>query len=236
MTSGRTTRSSPERHPLVARYVEQLEGELVRSGIPREEIIEIVADIDGHFADAQSVGRSLSSTLERLGAVRELAHAYTVALAVGVGLEGGGSAGRPRTGRDWLRRATEVGRLATLASLTLVIGGLGVALLLTGVVGALAALVLPFVPSRLLDPTLRAGLPQLVVLAVAALSAAVGRLSLRLAKLNLRSLLLGVRRLRRARPDRVATGQTDSDRRLPSEHGSPHSTVHRPAIETWQRR
>jgi hypothetical protein len=104
------------------------------------------------------------------------------------------------------------------------------------VVGALAALVLPFVPSRLLDPTLRAGMPQLVVLAVAALSAAVGRLSLRLAKLSLRSLLLGFRRLRRARPDRIATGQTDGARCLPSEHGSLRPTVHRPAIETWQRR
>jgi uncharacterized membrane protein len=127
MISGRTTRRA-DRHPLVARYLEQLEDELVESGTPREEIVEILADIDGHFADAQGSGRSLSSTLEGLGAVRELAGAYTVALALGVRLEGSGSAGRaPR--RSWLHRAIEAGRLTTLASLTLVMGGLGVALL-----------------------------------------------------------------------------------------------------------
>jgi hypothetical protein len=237
MISGRTRRSRADLHPLVARYLEQLEDELVRGGTLRDEIIEILADIDGHFADAQSSGLSLSSTLEGLGGVRELAGAYTVALACGVCLENSGSAGPAPTRRFWLRRATEVGRLTTLAALVLAIGGLGVALLSTGVVGALAGLVLPFIPSGFLDPTLRAGMPQLVVLAVAALSTAVGWLSLRLMRLNWRSLLLGLRRLRRAQTSGSAeAGRTDHDRRLSSGNGPLPATVSRPAIESWQRR
>jgi hypothetical protein len=105
------------------------------------------------------------------------------------------------------------------------------------VVGALAALVLPFIPSSFVDPTLRAGMPQLVVLGVAALATAMGWLGLRLAKLHLRSLLPGFRRLHRA-PSAgiVQADQTDHDRRLSSEHVSLPATVSRPAIETWQRR
>jgi uncharacterized membrane protein len=233
MMVGRSAEPDGRRHPLAARYLDQIEAELKAAGTPPEEVVAILADLEAHFADARAAGRSLSSTLESLGPVNELAGAYGVALALGVRVDAGGGE-RGRGMRSLLLGALEVGRLIALALLALLLGVAGVALVLAGTVGAPAALILPLVPPTVLDPTLRVGLPQLVVLALSLLSAAVGWLSLRLAALMPRLLRVGIRTLPGPRRSRVRLSfQGELDYAAGACSGL--ANVSRPKIESWRR-
>lgn len=85
---------------------------------------------------------------------------------------------------------------AVCASLLMVIvmGTLGTALTLAGAGAVLGGIVLPFVPSAWLDPTLRAGLPQVVVVIVGIILLIVGVLSLRLVRINFGMIARALRR------------------------------------------
>ena len=57
-------------------------------------------------------------------------------------------------------------------------------LVLVGVAGLVAGLVLPLLPPEVLEPTLRSGLPQLVVLAASAMALMLGLQSFRWLRVN----------------------------------------------------
>ena len=184
--------SSPPRgdldiNPLVQRYLDQLAAALAGRGVSPEEQAGIRADIESHVAEATSRGERLADVLERLGSADRLAGAYAVEELL-----------RPRWARGADRRRVQAlaGRVvacvtATTAALLGVLLGLaGAALALAGVLGALAAIVAPLVP---LDPTLRAGWPQLVVVLLSLALAAAGVAILRLARWNLGVLRRGLR-------------------------------------------
>lgn len=178
-----------EQNPLIRRYLEQLERGLVEAGIHEAERRDIRQDIDSHLAETVRSGTPLVDALTGLGPADQLARAYRLELTL-----------NPRTGaepsaaRRILAALTRAGALLASALLTLVMGSLGVALLVGGFVAVLGGLVAPFLPAAWLDPTLRPGLPQLVVIAVGVLLVIAGIPTLRLVRVNLRFLITFLRR------------------------------------------
>lgn len=234
MVTPRPAERVSERHPLISHYLEQLEAELSRRRTPSDEIREILLDIENHFSEAQRAGRSLESVLEGLGEIRELAGAYTVALALGVRVGDRRSSWRRWIRSAWLESALDACLWTARASLTLILSVIGVGLVLLGALGAFAAVVLPFVPASFLDPTLRFGLPQLVVFALAVLSLAVGWLALRLVRLKLRSLVPGQQSGGPDPSDQTPPESDEEERAGPSEGPRVLATVARPTIESWK--
>ena len=118
-----------------------------------------------------------------------------------------------------------------------VAAALGAALVLLGVTGVVAALVLPFVPGTYLDPTLRPGAPQLVVLAISFLAMVAGWLWLR----QLRAVMRALRRAFRpdlSRPTAVEDPAFDPSFRVGIEgidHVDVATSITRPDIKTWRR-
>jgi uncharacterized membrane protein len=192
---------SPQINPLVQRYLDQLTAALAGRGVSPEEQAGIRADIESHVAEATSRGERLADVLERLGSADRLAGAYAVEELL-----------RPRWARGADRRRVQavagsvvaVVTATTAALLGVLLGLAGAALALGGVVGALAAIAAPLLP---LDPTLRAGWPQLVVVLVSLALAAAGVAILRLARWN-----LGVLRNRGLRMKHLQTTETERGR------------------------
>ncbi len=144
--------------PLLDRYLTGLRKELQSWEISPTEIVEIVGEIERHVADAKQAGRTTAEVLGGLGSADELADAYGAALRMDL------AEGRPSS---WTRaRAFSRRALVALSGsvVTAILTIVGLAALATGLVASVAAFVLPLVPSHLLEPTLRPGLPQLVVL------------------------------------------------------------------------
>ena len=167
-------------HPLVQRYLDQLAAALAATALPPAEQEAIVADIASHVAEAISAGERLPAVLERLGNAPDLARAYVVEAF----LHPRGAIAPSRLallGRRALRAAT----LAAAGLLGAILGAAGGLLLLLGPLGALAGIVMPFLP---LEPNLRAGAPQVVVVLLSLLLGALGAGLLRLASWNLRLL------------------------------------------------
>ncbi len=148
------------RSPVTQAYLESLRAELSAHVAPGE-ISTIVLEIDNHIAEATRQGSSSAAAIRSLGSPGELAEAYGVALT----FEPSPGQGRGRW-RATLRGVAATARLAAYWLLQLLGSTLALALALSGTAAVFAALLLPLVPPRLLDPTLRAGLPQLVVLTV----------------------------------------------------------------------
>jgi len=149
-------------HPLASRYLEQLNEELTNLGIEPDEVSEILADIHLHLAEAQTTDLSLGDAMSRLGSPKTLAQEYATALTLGLRFEERNPGSSQSTFARLRPSFVTAGRLS-LASL---LGTVGLSSLLLGATGTGAALVLPFVPSNFLDPTLRMGAPQLIVLVV----------------------------------------------------------------------
>jgi len=164
--------------PLVRRYLDQFRSALEALPLSEEERPEILLEIESHIAEARQSGLPLARVLENLGPADQLAEAYGMELLL-----------RPKPVRPavlWISRI--VTALTTLV-LGTVLGALGLGLLLGGLLGALFAIVGPFLPATWLDPTLRLGLPQIVVLLVSLVLMGVGFLSLRILRFNLRLLI-----------------------------------------------
>jgi len=176
-------------NPLVRRYLEQLDARLDEAKTHEDERREILQEIESHLAEAARSGTRLSDAITKLGPADDLARAYCLELKL-----------NPRTMVDgspmrWIVAAlTRAGALLASTLLTIVMGSLSLGLLLGGVVAVLGGLVAPFLPSAWLDPTLRAGLPQLVVIFLGVILLAVGIPSFRLVHVNLRFLMRALRK------------------------------------------
>lgn len=180
---------SSNRNPLTGRYLQQLGKALDRAHTRVDERNAILGEIESHLAEAVSSGGSLPDTLERLGPADDLARAYSVELALNP---------RPRKSDSAQGRilATLTRGAATLAALLLVVvmGALGFGFVIGGMLAVLAGLVAPFFPAEWIDPTLRFGLPQLVVVAIGAILFGVGIVSIRIVHLNARYLFGALRK------------------------------------------
>ena len=178
-----------DRNPLTQRYLQQLGAALDRTVVREDERPAILGEIESHLAEAVHSGARLTEVLERLGPAEDLARAYAVELALNP---------RPATTDSAQRRVlSAVTRAsATVAALLLVLvmGALGVGFVIGGVASVVAGLVAPFLPSEWLDPTLRVGVPQLVVVLIGMVLLGVGVVSIRIVKLNARFLFGALRR------------------------------------------
>ena len=169
-------------NPLVERYLDQLASALAGRGVSPEEQAGIRGDIESHVAEATSRGERLADVLERLGPAERLAGAYASEELF-----------HPRWARHpgapplrlWAGRAVALATVSVAALLGLLLAVTGAVLTVVGALGALAGLVGPVLP---LDPTLRAGWPQLVVVVLSLALAAAGIAVLRLARWNLGAL------------------------------------------------
>ncbi len=167
-----TSPSTPS--PVLARYLDQLAQGLADCGLPPEERAEIAREIESHLADAGAAGTPLAEGIRRLGSPQELARTYAVELLL-----------RPPTPprRQTWRRGVAAFTSAVTSLLTyaiafalLVLGG---GLAIAGLLGVLGGLFAPWLP---LEPTLRTGLPQVVVLLTSLALGALGFLLLRLVR------------------------------------------------------
>ena len=178
-----------QQNPLIRRYLDQLDAGLVDANIHEDERRDIRQDIDSHLTEAVRSGTALVDALQRLGPADELARAYCLELTL-----------NPRTGGDgsFARRIiaalTRAGALLASTLLTVVMGSLSLVLLVGGFVAVVGGVVAPFLPSAWLDPTLRPGLPQVVVIALGVILLAAGIPSFRLVHVNLRFLLNTLRK------------------------------------------
>ncbi len=181
---------TPDTNPLVRRYLEQLDAELGRVAMRDEERADILGEIESHLAESAGSGVPLADAIERLGPAADLADTYAVELML-----------NPRPGRTTdtpLRRAGHLagraGVAAAAALLAIVMGTLGATLALAGAAAVLFGAIAPFIPRDWLDPTLRAGLPQVVVIAAGLVLLVLGFLSVRLVLINVRVLAGALRR------------------------------------------
>ncbi len=181
-----------EKNPLTQRYLGQLGAALERTPVREDERQEILGEIDSHLAEAMRSGVPLPDALEALGPAEALARAYAVELALNPRPGDGTSAPR-----RMVRAVTRASAMLAALLLVLVMGGLGMGLALAGGAGILAGIVAPFLPAAWLDPTLRAGLPQIVVVLGGAVLLGVGVVSIRLVQLNARFVLGALRSDRR---------------------------------------
>ncbi len=175
--------------PVVARYLDQLAHGLADCGLPADDSQEIAREIESHLADAAAAGTPIAESIRRLGSPQELARAYAVELLLR-------PAPRPRR-QAWRSAAAVLTSLLTyaIAGALLVLGG---ALAIAGVVGTLAGLFAPWMP---FEPTLRSGLPQIVVLCGSLVLGGLGVLLLRLVRTAWR--------IARARPRSVNVSQKE---------------------------
>lgn len=162
--------------PLVERYLSQLTAALHACGVAPEEQAGIRADIESHVAESTSRGGRLADVLERLGPADRLARAYR---AESLLRPAWGRHGQPL--RAWTGRLVGGATAAAAALLALLLGAVGGALTLAGAMAALVGTVAPWLP---IDPTLRAGWPQVVVVLLSIAVAAAGVAVLRLARWN----------------------------------------------------
>ncbi|HVS62419.1 MAG TPA: hypothetical protein VMT85_02830 [Thermoanaerobaculia bacterium] len=169
------------RDPLLDRYLDRLREVLELWDASPSARAEILGEIASHVAEARREGRSLAQVLRGLGPADELAEAYGVALLVdrGRGATGSRRARVLRAAGRWLQS------LATSVMLALLLIA-SFALCALGALGSAAALVLPALPPEVLEPTLRAGAPQGVVLAASLLTLALGVQSFRWLRINVR--------------------------------------------------
>ena len=178
-----------QQNPLIRRYLDQLEAGLVDADIPEDERRDIRQDIDSHLTEAVRSGTPLVDAFTRLGAADELARAYCMELTLNPRSGGDGSPAR------WMIAAlTRAGALLASTLLTIVMGSLTLALLVGGLVAIVGGLVAPFLPSEWLDPTLRPGLPQVVVIVLGVILLTAGIPSFRLVHINLRFLIKTLRK------------------------------------------
>lgn len=168
--------------PLVRRYLDQLRKALESMPLSKEERSEILLEIESHIAEARRSGLPLARVLESLGPSDELAEAYGVELLL-----------RPKPVRSSVRWISQFLMVLSTLVLTAVLGATGAGLFLGGLAGALFAVVGPFLPAEWLDPTLRVGLPQIVVFVVSLLLAGVGFFLIRILRLNLRLLIARIK-------------------------------------------
>ena len=169
-----------DRDPLFDRYLERLREVLELWDAPPAAVAEILGEIGSHVAEARREGRVLSEILRGLGPPDELAEAYGAALLLDRAR--GSRSHRARILRaagGWLQTVTTSALLALLLIAS-------VALCALGALGSAAALVLPALPAELLEPTLRAGAPQVVVLAISALTLILGAQGFRWLRVNVR--------------------------------------------------
>ena len=178
-----------QQNPLVRRYLDQLGVRLDEANTHEDERREILQDIESHLAEATRSGTALSDAITKLGPADDLAKAYCLELKLNPRSQADGSALR------WIVAAlTRAGALLASTLLTIVMGSLSLGLLLGGAVAVLGGIVAPFLPSAWLDPTLRAGLPQVVVIILGVILLAVGVPSFRLVHVNLRFLVKTLRK------------------------------------------
>ncbi len=184
-----------EQNPIVRRYLDQLDAGLDETHIHEEERREIRQEIESHFVETLRAGTALSDAITRLGPADDLAKAYCLELTLNPRQMADGSPGR------WLVAVlARAGTLLASTLLTIVMGSLSLGLLLSGVVAVLGGFIAPFLPSAWLDPTLRIGLPQLVVIVFGVILLAVGIPFSRLARVNLRFLVKTLRKDLTRRP------------------------------------
>ncbi len=176
-------------NPLVRRYLEQLDAGLDETHIHEDERQEILNDIESHLAEAMRSGRALSDAITKLGPADDLAKSYCLELTLNPRHLADGS-----PGRRIVAALTRAGALLASTLLTIVMGSLSLGLLLGGFIAVLGGLIAPFLPSDWLDPTLRAGLPQLVVIVLGVILMAVGIPSFRLVHVILRFLIRTIRK------------------------------------------
>lgn len=177
-----------QQNPLIRRYLDQLDAGLVDANIHADERRDIRQDIDGHLTEALRSGTSLADAITRLGPADELARAYGLELTLNP--RGGGDRS---PARRLVAALTRTGTLLASVLLAIVMGSLGLGLLVGGFVAIVGGLVAPFLPPTWLDPTLRPGLPQLVVAALGVMLLAMGIPLLRLVRVNLRFLFKTLR-------------------------------------------
>lgn len=146
-----------------------------------QTIAEIVSEIESHIAEGRRENRDLADILSGLGPVDQLAEAYGLALVLG------------RSDKSEMSKSqrfrSSVGNNLWLASLLLmfsIMGVIGAAMLIAGVGGAAASLILPFLSVEVLEPTLRAGIPQLVLFVLSILAGILGWQCLRWLRVNVR--------------------------------------------------
>ena len=163
--------------PLVRRYLDQLTAALDDLGVGVDEQAAIRADIESHVAESLERGGRLAEVLERLGPAGRLARAFRAEALLRPAWSRRGPAVRAVTGAVVAGATTSAAALVGLA-----LTAVGGALALGGALGLLAGLVAPWLP---LDPTLRAGWPQLVVALASLAATACGIAVLRLARWNL---------------------------------------------------
>lgn len=172
---------TPQTNPLVRRYLGQLDSELKRVAMREEERLEILGEIESHLAEATGSGVALADAIEKLGPAADLADTYAVELMLNP---------RPVITDSRLARASRfvmrAGVAGAAALLTVVMGTLGAALALAGATAILFGAIAPFVPRDWIDPTLRAGMPQAVVIGAGIVLLVLGILSVRLVLINIR--------------------------------------------------
>ena len=178
-----------EQNPIVRRYLDQLDAGFDETQIHEDERREIRQEIESHLIESLRAGTALSDAITRLGPAADLAKAYCLELTLNPRQSAVASPGQ------WIVAAlVRAGALLASTLLTIVMGSLSLGLLVAGVVAVLGGIVAPFLPSSWLDPTLRAGLPQLVVIVLGVILLAVGIPFSRLARVNLRFLIKTLRK------------------------------------------
>lgn len=178
-----------ELNPLISRYLRQLEAELEAAGVSARESGEILNDIASHAAESEQSGRTIAVVLESLGPAADLARSYAAALFLLPAPRKGASARR-----QLVDAVTKAGMVCASLLLVIVMGVLGAGMTLLGAAAVLGGIVLPFASPTWLDPTIRPGLPQVVVIIAGVGLLVVGSLSLRLVRINLAIIARALRR------------------------------------------
>jgi uncharacterized membrane protein len=156
-------------HPVVDRYLARLNEHL--STLPASDREEILHDIRSHLAEATAEGRSVESTLETLGPAEALGRAYSVELMLNP---------RRPVGSRAAYRLKVAGLIAAGSVPTLVVvillGGVGGAFMLAGLVAALAGVIDAFGELPWWIQT--SGMAPITVVALGAVMMAVGLMGL----------------------------------------------------------
>ncbi len=159
----------PGGNPVSSAYLDGLAKALWIQRMEAEDVHAIVLEMDNHIAEAVRAGRPLAEVIQALGPPQLLAEAYCVALTFE-------SSVRPPGWPHRLFRTIGGVARSIAAFLWLSIGaGLTFVLATAGSVCVVGALVLPYISPRILDPTLRVGLPQFAVFASGAAALVLAR-------------------------------------------------------------
>lgn len=172
--------SDMDRNSLLHSYMRRLREALEIWGASPPSILEIEREIECHVAEALREQRPLTDILDGLGPVDQLAEAYGTALVL-----------KKKSASDssrFQRVLTSLGSKLWLLSSAVILLPLAVITVsapIIGVIGVVSSITLPFLPPHILEPTLRAGLPQLVLLLLSLMTVALGVQSYRWLKLNI---------------------------------------------------